>query len=276
MLFIAARNGAETARLLALRCGADYIRWMPRRQRWSSGFPDVTTAVVRWGACKALPHFLEGLRILNTSKGILTASEKGTCRVLLASEGVAVPEIITSATSTRFPMVARPMHHQRGKFFFVISSAKELAECLGKGMYVARVYPKTKEWRVHCGHGKVLAVCEKPLVEGDIRGNMAITHEEWRVLPWSEYDVGICRIALDALRVVGLDFGGVDVMSHPTDDSPRQVVCEINTAPTVSDSEYMLGRYSAYFLVAQDLKHYDYTKWKEGKSFAWKNQQLKK
>jgi len=82
--------------------------------------------------------------------------------------------------------------------------------------------------------------------------------------------------AIKAVKAVGLDMGGVDVMLK---DGVAYVL-EVNTAPTLNTSPYVAKRWCMYWdwLFASETRkeHWDYTKFKKGSSLILKNYQLKK
>lgn len=123
--------------------------------------------------------------------------------------------------------------------------------------FYARVFPKTHEFRVHVGGGKVLDLVEKkaPLAEVQVdrlirshdrgwvfaHGNLSITPED---------QAAIGDLAIRAIKALGLDFGAVDVLACLDKETPRKVskavVCEVNTAPGLS-SITTLEKYLEYF-----------------------------
>lgn len=190
---------------------------------------------------------------LNSPKGVALASHKGLSRRILHNAGVNVPRPVLFDTldeikESVLPVVVRPVHHHGGQEFHVFDDLTKLQAFLrGKDMrewYVSAVFPKTHEYRVHCGHGKVLMINEKPLLEGEIRANFAVNQESWRVLKWHEFNPEICMQSLKAIDALGLDYGAVDIMYNSEDNSVA--VCEVNTSPSIN-SDYPAGKYAAYF-----------------------------
>ncbi len=63
---------------------------------------------------------------------------------------------------------------------------------------------------------------------------------------WSEIPRHLCPLAVDAVKIIELDFGAVDIMGYPEDSRlPRFSICEINTAPRLEG--YTAERYAQYF-----------------------------
>ena len=113
-----------------------------------------------------------------------------------------------------------------------------------------------------------------PSDKNTVAWNRAVVHEEWNAIPWSEYHYNACLEALKAVNALGLDTGGVDVMIR----GDEAKVLEVNTAPTLISSPYVSQRWAEAFdwLFTEGKKeHWDFTKFKDSKSFAWKHSQLK-
>lgn len=235
---------------------------------------------IRWG-CTTPLHF-NGAKVINTSKAINLASNKAESRMLMQEKDVSVPRSFINIGDIRndyFPIIARNSHHRKGQNFVVCKNYFDLRAFEQRNRntnYYSKIIDKTNEYRVHVGHGKVLFIHEKPLLEGEIRGNQAITGLSWgRVIPWDDYRKPLCQLACDAVKCLGLDIGAVDIIKERT--TGKFFVCEVNTAPTLCDSEYSSGRYAKYFdwiFRHPNEEWYDYTQWNAGKSFAFKNSQL--
>lgn len=246
--------------------------------------------VIRWG--NRIPILKNDSTIIyNQSKYIKIVNDKGLCRRFLSDNGIAVPktwllgdqelEDMKNLNTVPYPLIGRPEHHGRGSDFHIINSNEELERAINKGCtYFSLIYPKTREFGVHIGHGKLLACMEKPKPQDDkVAWNRALNDEPFSVVPFGEYQDYICRLALDAAKVCKLDFCRVDIMSDPTDNNlPQAVVCELNTAPTLNSSPYVTERWTKYFnwLFKSNVKrkHWDYSVFKKVKSLAWKNYQF--
>lgn len=231
------------------------------------------------------------IKEINKSSGILLASNKFLARKELKQKNIPIPDTSNSFEYAKInyvskgkPVIVRPVQHKRGEYFYVCDNERDLALACAKILaqtgftyYISEVFPKTREFRAHCAHGKVLALLEKPKPENpdQIAWNLAVNGMQWTLLKWVDYKKDLCKIAVDAINALGLDFGAVDILSYPNVEGfPKHVVCEVNTAPTLSP--YEIERYSKYFnlLINKDIKHFDPV-WQVGKSFAWKNFQFK-
>jgi hypothetical protein len=68
-------------------------------------------------------------------------------------------------------------------------------------------------------------------------------------------------------------------MSDPEDKTlERAVVCEINTAPTLTSTTYVAERWSMYFnhLINSNVRveDWDFEQFQKANSLAWKNEQF--
>jgi predicted ATP-grasp superfamily ATP-dependent carboligase len=249
------------------------------------------SVVVRWGTREVLPTN-GGSVVYNRINAIENATNKLKSRELFIEHGVSAPKLIKAGEmgvienieEEDFPIIARPHVHSKGKNFVILRTLDELekhwANC-HNGWYYSAFVDKTSEFRIHCAHGKALAVMEKPRpVDGNIAWNRAQNDvDPFDYVPWGEVDErGLKPVIAEAIRAckaLGLDFGGVDVIMKDN----AAYVLEVNTAPTLNSSPYVAKRWGMYFdwLFRQDKRreHWlDFDQKKEGKSMIWKNKQL--
>jgi glutathione synthase/RimK-type ligase-like ATP-grasp enzyme len=238
------------------------------RTRFNSG-----DKIIRWAT--QLQFNTNHAKIFNLSKGIVNASNKAKARQIFQENNVSCPITWFDDYTIQYPVIARPSHHRKGEQFFIIENQRQMNIYGNIDFYYSQIIDKTNEYRVHVGHGKVLLIHEKPLLEGEIRANQHITGLSWgNVLRWEDYRKNLCKLACDAVKVLGLDMGAVDIIK---DRENNYYVLEVNTAPTLNDSPYSCQRYAKYFdwiFKNDNPQWWDYTQWEAGKSFAWKNNQL--
>lgn len=260
------------------------IRWFSWYQnRWVKYKPininphfDFNDIIILWGFYYQTPF--NGAIVYNNTRSIQKISNKYLCRMELLNNEIPVPHSSKPQTySYNYPCIIRPFHHRGGRDFYIIDNLEELNSFIrthSTEYYASELYNKTVEYRVHVTHGKILYVAQKKLSPDSIQANRDITGENWDVVPWGNYNKNVCKIAIDAVKCMDNDTGGVDVMCNPELDVPC-VICEINSAPGIA-GEYSIKRYSMYFdwLFRQQRKWYDYTQWNKGSSFAFKNFQL--
>lgn len=238
--------------------------------------------IIRWATSYDINT--RGAKVYNKKDSISLACNKGKSRMYMQKKGVSVPDSWDKIEYATFPYIARPNHHRKGEGFYVVENvddakhlfAIEHENVLMGNMYYSKIIDKTNEYRVHVAHGKILLIHEKPLREGEIRGNQHITGLSWgNVLPWNSYKKKMCALACDAVKCIGLDCGAVDIIKGR---DKNYYVCEINMAPTLNDSPYSVQRYAKYFdwlFSSKDKrKWWEYKNYTIGSSFAWKNNQL--
>ena len=86
----------------------------------------------------------------------------------------------------------------------------------------------------------------------------------------------MCKVAVDAVKALGLDTGAVDIMVDKRNAEIPVCVCEVNTAPSLDSSPLDQEKYSKFinWLFCSDREWWNYEEWEAGKSYAWKNFQL--
>lgn len=239
--------------------------------------------VIRWGNRIEAPTSKNTI-VYNKSEAIANGSNKKLAREIFAREKVRCPRLLddTLAESTFvdsiFPIIARPSTHAKGKNFVTLNSYNDFIthyrKYAPKGWYYSEFINKEREFRVHCAHGKVLSVMEKTRGTDSIAWNRAVTGEPFTKVLQANYHFSVCFQALKAVQKLGLDFAGVDVLLF----KDKAYVLEVNTSPTLNSSEVVSAQYAKYFdwlnRCDKRREHWDFTKFKNASSFAWKQFQL--
>ena len=240
--------------------------------------------VIRWGTREELTTDNTTI-VYNQSRAIANATNKKLSRELFIENGVSTPKLMTlnNFEISDLPIIARPLVHSKGKNFIVLNNYSDFESHYhrnNEGWYYSQFINKEREFRVHCGHGKVLVVMEKSNpANGNLAWNRAQNDTEpFTYVPWTQLDEQnlkcVVTEALKATQAVGLDMSGVDVMLC----GGTAVVLEVNTAPTLNTSEYVAGRWGMYFdwLFRSETRrdHWDFTQFKNASSLVWKNKQL--
>lgn len=241
------------------------------------------SVVIRWGTREELPSDSSSV-VYNTAASIARITDKYQSRRCFAENNVATPKDITlqNVAPEDYPIICRPFVHSKGRNFIVLNDEVELrAHYNTNRFYYSAFVDKTREFRIHVGHSKVLAVMEKNPVEGSIAWNRAIDGAEpFNYITWTQVDEQnlkpVLVEAIKAVLAVGADMGGVDVLL--TADNQPSVV-EVNSAPTLNSSDYVAGRWADYFswLFKEETRrdHWDYAQFERGSSLIWKNYQLR-
>jgi hypothetical protein len=180
--------------------------------------------------------------LVNPSIGVKRVSEKRGMRWLLSTSGNAVPLTVfdlSQATNadTRYPLVLRPTKHRAGRNLFVVRDYQHLVNVLhehehvfSNGWYASELIDKSAEFRVFIVAGRVVAVANKTPSDP--------TQVAWNVdqggsfdsVRWGDWPMSVIKVAHEAYKVSGLDFGGIDVM---VDREGHPYVCELNSAPAL-------------------------------------------
>lgn len=239
------------------------------------------TVSIRWGTQE--PIITNGNSIIyNKLEGLRNATNKGLARVLMSQAGVRVPKIVTpdNVKEKHLPIICRPMVHSKGKNFIILKTIEEFTNHYNpQSFYYSRFIDKELEFRVHCGHGKVLRLMKKHNPgEGQIAWNRAVNKDApgFERVRWSESEpyIDVMRQALHAVEALELDMGGVDVMFK----NGKAYVLEVNTAPTLNSCPTTAKKWGRYWnwLLASDKRRpvFNWREWTKGKSFFIKNFQL--
>lgn len=232
--------------------------------------------MIRYGTRFQIPE--ETLIVYNTNRAINNSSNKYTARKLFASAGVNIPKLVTidNFEMEDLPIIARPFQHKQGKDFVVIKdygNFREFYQRNSGSWYFSAYIEKDAEYRVHCAHGRILSIMKKPKPEDPtvMAWNHAQVEEAFDAVPWSDWDMDICKTALKACKALELDFCGLDIIVQ--DGVPY--VLEANTCPSLSTSPYNTNKYAQYFnwlfMVNSKRPHWDFEDKKETKSLAWKS-----
>jgi hypothetical protein len=246
---------------------------------------DNNDTVIKWG--NSIPLSISNNDLYyNKGMAINNASNKLESRLIFEESNIACPRTYVSVDSIlQYPTVIRPVKHRAGKSFYIANSFSEAKHIvstkkdLSKGYYASDIYPKTREFRVHCALGKILVIKEKPAPKDKsiVAWNFAINEEEWTTIPRKDYVKDICLLSLQAMDSIGLDIGAVDIMSYPSIEGfTPHVVCEINTAPSLTPylAEKYASLFSKIFKTTSRIEKWEYQSYKEGMSFCWKNFQM--
>lgn len=232
-------------------------------------------SIINWGN-----HIFsnDALFDLNVPSAIRNTSNKVYARRILQNASVAVPRTYFPTThanllewshTCKYPIIVRPSHHHKGQNFHIFEDGLTLTAFLWeKGdWYASEVFEKTHEFRVYVGHGRVLFVHQKPLVEGEIRANFAVNHETWPVLKWSEHIEIVNIESIRAVEELALDYGAVDIMYNA--NTGQCAIAEVNTSPQVT-TPYTTQKFADYFswVIRHDYpEHFPI----EGKSVFYNN-----
>jgi glutathione synthase/RimK-type ligase-like ATP-grasp enzyme len=175
---------------------------------------DVTfndSIVIRWGTRVTIPE--TNCIVYNSNKALANSSNKFEARKLLYNASVRIPKLVTPDTFDMedLPIIARPFQHKQGKDFIVIRDYGSFIEFYNRNSsswYFSAYIEKDSEYRVHCAHGRILSIMRKPRPEDPtiMAWNHSVNEEAFEAVPWSEWNIDLCKTALRACKALGLDF----------------------------------------------------------------------
>ena len=194
--------------------------------------PAKCRVLLRWGSAQEFPHLRYDLE-LNTRQSVALASNK-----LRALQTLVAAEIPTPTFTGDLTQSIDQFKNKDG-FFYVRGANKEVrfdTQLQPGDLYVSKpVLFKRREYRVHVFDGQVLAIYEKVPNEPDRPALFKSYNCSFKLCDpaISRCDETGQRIAVDAVRALGLVFGGVDVIR---DKHGNFFVCEVNSAPGLNST----------------------------------------
>jgi glutathione synthase/RimK-type ligase-like ATP-grasp enzyme len=184
-------------------------------------------------AFSTIPCPKGGIRI-NSDMAIVLANNKPKSRLILGINNVPIPKTWFDYREAEIPFVARPKRHTLGINFYTIRNSADLRKNVRffkDGWYYSELFPTEKEYRVIVWGDEVITSFRKPLkgsVEETVawrkRNQMARSNPVFEDI--SQEDKELC---IKAIKAIGLDFGGVDLMIS----KEHSVICEVNSAPII-------------------------------------------
>ncbi len=212
-----------------------------------------------------------GVPVHNSGKGIERAVDKGMTSFLLHRAGVPTPpawvlrepdgarQIAERERRAGHALVLKPLFGAQGKGIIRVAGSQDIPapedyqNVYYLQRYVAPAGSRWHDWRVFVVAGRTVAAMRR---EGKTWiNNVATGAACCPAVP----DATMCRIAEDAVRALGLDYAGVDVIRDAHD---RLSVVEVNSVPawkglqSVSDvdiAERVSGRLIASIASQKEL-----------------------
>lgn len=135
-----------------------------------------------------------------------------------------------------------------------------------KGWYYYVQNVNAREFKVHCGHGKILLFYEKNIISDSEKNS--------RLIKQTEYNSFIKELKTCLLLVnnLSLDFGTVDFSLQGKDI----VITDFNLLPSFT-TDTVINKYVKYFhwlYSMEKRQHFNYMSFNKGESLKWKNNQL--
>jgi len=214
-----------------------YRRTARREGPWPD---DPSKKVVRWG-CTALTPPGRHI-VINNSQAIHLVNDKLAFRYLLKQhsrdngspllcpETWSFPDYLNNS-ERQLPVIIRPSHHAQGRNLYVCRTAEQVEAAIARCRvgYVSALIDKVAEYRVFAAQGRAVWVASKtPGNPEQVAWNVA-RGGRFDNVRWGDWPLRVVRVALEAFKLTGLHFGGVDVI---VDAGGEAYVIEINSAPS--------------------------------------------
>lgn len=144
-----------------------------------------------------------------------------------------------------YPLVAKKIVGFKGHGMFLINNDKEYKESRNKltnEYFLEHFYNYSREYRLHCNQEICFLSWRKLRKEGvkdrwffnSLNCNwVGVDHRLYgKPSNWKEIE----KVAVEAVRSVGLDIGAVDIrVQSAKHKPPRFIVCEVNSAPALGE-----------------------------------------
>lgn len=225
------KMGSESAKVLAQEIGC--LRLKTNGSRWRGG---LNKTLINWGS-NTLPEALRAsTRVLNQPTQVVLASHKLNALRALKEAGVQVPDFTTDRGDAAqwihegHKVVCRTLLRANSGRGIVITDNVE--GMVYAPLYV-KYYKKMQEYRVHVIKGEIVRVQRKARDRSvpDDQVNWQVRNHTNGFIFATEGVVisdDVKEGAIHAVEALGLDFGAVDVITHP---EYGYKVLEVNTAP---------------------------------------------
>jgi len=200
------------------------------------GIPDADI-YIRWGCTSTVPH-TPGRKIWNQKSAIHIVGNKAGFRAILNEHALCPSTWFDwkDVLPQEFPVVVRPQVHAQGKQVYFCEGPVQMFTAVdkcGPGYYISQFINKVKEYRVFVVQGRAVWVANKvPGNPDDVAWNVA-QGGKFENVRWHEWPLKVVKVSIQAFKLSGLDFGGVDVM---VDAHGNCYVLEINSAPSQTSS----------------------------------------
>ena len=195
------------------------------------------SVLLRWGSSETFPTSRVQLE-LNTAQAVSNASNKLRMMQLLKENNISMPEFTTTSDNIE------SMKDETGNYYIrskqgVVRYGNDFNPTTDS--YASKpIVNKRREYRVHVFNGKIVAIFEKiPHGSGEENFNQPALFKSFNCrFSLSDPTISRCnevgqQLAIDAIKAVGLLFGGVDIIR---DKDGNFFCCETNSAPGLSEN----------------------------------------
>lgn len=221
------KAGSKSARALA-----DYLHVKILKQENSKFIPRRWDIIINWGSSREIATMMT-TKVINTPFAVQRASNKLSTLIILRDE-VSVPRFTTDAQEAydnyKRVFVRQTLTGHSGEGILVVDVNDDVELLPVAPLYVEAIVKKN-EYRAIVVNERIVDLKQKRL-------SLEAPEERSRYIRnlkngWIfsrdnlEYIEGLNEIAIKAVKVLGLDFGAVDII---TDRDNKLYVLEVNTA----------------------------------------------
>jgi glutathione synthase/RimK-type ligase-like ATP-grasp enzyme len=188
--------------------------------------------IIRWGVGCGIGYTPK--LVLNKMKAVNKAVNKLKAVEIFNAEGVPTAQFAIKA-----PCVGRSIEHTQGQNFWLCWENSQIESAKQEGAeYFIQYIPIKQEYRVHI-LGGVFSFAQrkypKNRVSTSFMGVQGFSNNWHKRIFTGMLAPEIKIVAIDAVKVLGLDFGGVDILISQKDGKPY--VAEVNTGPALPTEE---------------------------------------
>lgn len=192
-----------------------------------------TDVILRWGSTESFSRLRSRLE-LNSLESVTNTSNKHNMMGILVGANIPTPKILFNPSDAT-PETLDTFRDDEG-FFYVRGSNNEVrydnVVKYGDAYVSKTVANKRREYRVHVFNGEVIAIYEK--IPNDTNTKLFKAHNchfELKNKDNCKLNLDNQQTCIDAVKSLGLLFGGVDVMR---DKDQNIFISEVNSAPALN------------------------------------------
>jgi hypothetical protein len=229
----------------------------PKRFRQLLANGRVPEMVVNLGTTDELPY--EGA-ILNSQDMVRASSNKRLSRIAFSEADVPAPTLFLHGGDVKerdLPVIGRTSYHRKGQGFWFCRTRREVLKAIDEGAtHFLEFVPNTREYRVHTFIRKSALGVPPTEREAEDYISIKVSEKVWQGegqpdpdAPQKNHEFGwiflgqqnrraeeldvVRYAAKQAIAVLGMDFGAVDLMYKLRTKEPY--VLEVNSTPSLAD-----------------------------------------
>jgi glutathione synthase/RimK-type ligase-like ATP-grasp enzyme len=177
-------------------------------------------------------------RELNSIQAINNARNKFKTLYILISNDIPVPNYVIATnvsenTISEGIWFGRKKFHTQGSDIVICNNHQEILNNCRTSDYYIKYIPIRKEYRIHVFHDKIIQACIKYKEtgndgHGESEDMIRNLEHGWKFSELEQCNHNVKDLAIKAVKVLGLDFGAVDIIKGM---DGKYYVLEVNTAP---------------------------------------------